>query len=131
MTLTQKLFGTSGRLRRMDYWLLSIATNIVVAIASALLNVLLGQPPISQEISPGDVFSLASIWISIALMVKRCHDRDKAWWWVLIFMIPIVGWIWGLIELGFLDGTQGPNRFGPSPKGIGGSGEELTAQVFS
>lgn len=27
--------------------------------------------------------------------------------------------IWFLVVLGFLDGTQGPNRFGPSPKGIG------------
>ncbi len=27
--------------------------------------------------------------------------------------------IWMLIELGFLDGTQGPNKYGPSPKGLG------------
>ena len=26
--------------------------------------------------------------------------------------------LWFLIELGFLDGTQGPNKYGPSPKGI-------------
>ncbi|RZJ42042.1 MAG: DUF805 domain-containing protein, partial [Brevundimonas sp.] len=25
--------------------------------------------------------------------------------------------LWLIITLGFLDGTQGPNRFGPSPKG--------------
>jgi uncharacterized membrane protein YhaH (DUF805 family) len=29
-----------------------------------------------------------------------------------------VGFFWTLIECGFLDGTPGPNRFGPSPKGI-------------
>lgn len=29
--------------------------------------------------------------------------------------------LWFLITLGFIDGTQGPNRFGPSPKGIGGA----------
>jgi uncharacterized membrane protein YhaH (DUF805 family) len=33
--------------------------------------------------------------------------------------LTIVGALWPLIELGFLDGTQGPNKFGPSPKGIG------------
>jgi uncharacterized membrane protein YhaH (DUF805 family) len=32
--------------------------------------------------------------------------------WALIFL-------WLSIEMGFLDGTRGPNRFGPSPKGIG------------
>lgn len=30
----------------------------------------------------------------------------------------IIGF-WLLITLGFLDGTSGPNRYGPSPKGIG------------
>jgi uncharacterized membrane protein YhaH (DUF805 family) len=33
-------------------------------------------------------------------------------------ILNIVGWIpwiWGLVELGFLRGTLGPNRFGPDP----------------
>jgi uncharacterized membrane protein YhaH (DUF805 family) len=34
---------------------------------------------------------------------------------VLIVLIPIIGAIWILIELGFLVGTPGPNRFGPLP----------------
>ena len=44
--------------------------------------------------------------------IKRFHDRDKSGWWVLIGLIPIIGAIWLLIELGFLKGTPGPNRFG-------------------
>jgi len=38
-------------------------------------------------------------------------ERDG--WWVLIGLIPIIGVIWLLIELGFLKGTPEPNRFGP------------------
>ena len=57
-------------------------------------------------------------WMSLALQVKRWHDRDKSGTWVFINLIPFIGWIWSLIECGFLDGTPGPNRFGPSPKGI-------------
>ena len=60
------------------------------------------------------------VWIGLALAVKRCHDRDKSGWFLLIGFIPIIGGVWLLVELGFLDGTQGPNRFGPSPKGLGG-----------
>lgn len=33
-------------------------------------------------------------------------------------MLVVVG-IWVLIELGFLEGTMGPNKYGPSPKGFG------------
>ena len=36
-----------------------------------------------------------------------------------------------LVFLGFLDGTPGPNRFGRSPKGIGGDPADKAAEVFS
>ena len=39
--------------------------------------------------------------------------------------------LWLIVTLGFLDGTPGPNRFGPSPKGIGGDTPGETAKVFS
>jgi len=31
---------------------------------------------------------------------------------MLITLVPIIGAIWLLIELGFLKGTPGPNQFG-------------------
>jgi hypothetical protein len=34
---------------------------------------------------------------------------------VLINLIPIIGWIWAIIELFFLRGTPGPNVYGPDP----------------
>jgi uncharacterized membrane protein YhaH (DUF805 family) len=38
--------------------------------------------------------------------------------YLALLAIFLIAAIWLLIELGFLDGTQGSNRFGPSPKGI-------------
>jgi uncharacterized membrane protein YhaH (DUF805 family) len=38
---------------------------------------------------------------------------------VLIMLIPVVNFFFWLINLGILDGTPGPNRYGPSPKGLG------------
>lgn len=54
-------------------------------------------------------------WISLALQVKRWHDRDKGGAWVLINCIPLVGGIWSFVECGCLRGTMGPNQFGPDP----------------
>jgi len=31
-------------------------------------------------------------------------------------LIPVIGGLWTLIECGFLDGTPGSNKYGPSPK---------------
>ena len=39
--------------------------------------------------------------------------------------------LYQLVVLGFLDGTPGPNRFGRSPKGIGGDPADVAAEVFS
>ena len=38
------------------------------------------------------------IWISLAVSVKRWHDRDKSGWWILIGLVPLIGSIWQFIE---------------------------------
>ncbi|MGA0599948.1 DUF805 domain-containing protein [Caulobacter sp. KR2-114] len=57
------------------------------------------------------------IWTTIAMQVKRWHDRDKSGVWMFIGFIPFVGPLWTFVELMFLPGTPGPNRFGPAPGG--------------
>ena len=37
----------------------------------------------------------------------------------IVSLLALAVGVWMLIELGFLDGTQGPNKYGPSPKGLG------------
>ena len=65
------------------------------------------------------VFIVAATWISIAVAVKRYHDRNKSGWWVLIVLVPVIGGLWYLIECGFLRGTVGPNNYGPDPLAAG------------
>jgi uncharacterized membrane protein YhaH (DUF805 family) len=50
---------------------------------------------------------------SIAVGVRRLHDIDKSGWFLLIGLIPCVGWII-LIVWYATEGTRGPNRFGAS-----------------
>ena len=65
------------------------------------------------------VFGVAAFWISLAIAIKRFHDRDKVGWWVLITLVPVIGPIWYLIECGFLRGTTGPNKYGSDPLAAG------------
>ena len=48
---------------------------------------------------------------ALAVSIRRMHDQDRSGWWILC---PIAN----IIFL-FIDGTPGPNRFGPDPKGRG------------
>ena len=61
------------------------------------------------------LIGIALIWPALAVSIKRWHDRGKSGWWMLIFLIPIIGWIWGFVELGIIEGTRGPNEYGPDP----------------
>ena len=138
MSLTQLLFSFNGRIRRTHYWLAGIGAGFVLSILFMIVFFMIfGGAGLASEStsSAGQVaggglaivgmilyiaIAVVGLWIGLALQVKRWHDRDKAWPWIFISLIPIIGGFWVLIECGFLDGTMGPNRFGPSPKGITG-----------
>jgi len=57
---------------------------------------------------------LLFLYPSIVICIKRLHDPDHAGWFYLLFFVPLVN-IWIGIELYFLRGTEGANRFGPDP----------------
>jgi uncharacterized membrane protein YhaH (DUF805 family) len=61
------------------------------------------------------IVNLLLLWPAVAVSVKRWHDRNRSGWWILINLLPIIGWAWALIENGLLRGTAGPNRFGADP----------------
>jgi hypothetical protein len=52
------------------------------------------------------------IYSSFIVSIKRLHDRNKSGWLVLFSLIPIIGNIWYIVELGMLRGYQEENRFG-------------------
>jgi len=101
------LFGFKGRITRTTYWLVSMISFVVNLIAIIVLG----------EAAPflAIVFSVPAGWVALASQVKRLHDRGMSGWMSLVFVIPILGWLWALVELGFLRGTVGANRFGPDP----------------
>ncbi|MCH8990959.1 MAG: DUF805 domain-containing protein [Acidobacteria bacterium] len=108
------LLRFDGRINRAKFWsgvgaliVAYIVIFVLFAIDSSALRALLG------------VAYLAMIWPSLAISIKRWHDRDKSGWWVLIGLVPVIGGIWALVETGFLAGTSAPNQYGPDPLGRG------------
>jgi uncharacterized membrane protein YhaH (DUF805 family) len=60
------------------------------------------------------IVALGLLIPSIAVAMRRLHDTDRSGWWLLIAFIPFIGSIVLLIFF-VLEGTRGPNRFGPDP----------------
>jgi|SRR5579871_339115 len=133
MNIMHLLFSFQGRIRRLHYWLGAIGAGLVFGVVYGIV-MSASMSAMASGGSPNIIFSLIGLvaavayaWVGLALGVKRCHDRDKTGWFLLIGLIPIIGGLWLLVDLGFLDGTQGPNKYGPSPKGIGGDAPAAAA----
>jgi uncharacterized membrane protein YhaH (DUF805 family) len=105
-----------GRLNRQPFWIATLVLWLLSMGATFVTSILFGsQSAVTTFVQA--VVALVLLIPSLAVAVKRYHDRDKSGWWILIVFIPIIGLIWYIVELGFLPGTPGPNRYGPDPLG--------------
>ncbi len=114
MTYSQLLFSFEGRIPRSTYWLKFNVPYLVIYLVCMLLDAVLGTYQKTQVFVIASIFALAAIYPSIAVSVKRFHDRGRSGWFLLVMLIPLVN-IWPLIELWFLKGTTGSNQYGPDP----------------
>lgn len=106
----------SGRSRRKEYWMFMLGVVIVAVILGIIEGILGIAGTVGGVYGPLSLILVLAIIIpSLALQIRRFHDQDKSGWFVLIGFIPIVGSIAVLVFM-CLEGTRGPNRFGPDPK---------------
>ncbi len=112
------LTSFDGRINRAKFWA-GIGIFVLIAILAYILDTILGTWFITfggeQAGVIGTLVALGSIYFAIALYAKRWHDRNKSGWWTLIGLVPVIGGIWLLVELGILEGTRGANQYGPDP----------------
>ena len=124
----QWLFASfEGRINRAKFWIGSLVLWVLWIVVNGVLSTMFGMQFAEGEILPAMgpvawlvwvIIAIALTYATLAVWAKRWHDRDKSGWWSLIALVPIVGAIWILVELGCLPGTEGPNRFGPDPLAV-------------
>lgn len=127
----RKYADFSGRARRKEFWLFALLTFLIEVVFMALIsavggqNLLLGYPASADTPMSGPLMAvvllhfavmLALLVPSLAVTFRRLHDTNRKGWWILIGLIPLIGAL-VLFIFYLLDGTPGPNRFGPDPKG--------------
>jgi len=106
--------GFTGRARRSEYWWFFLF-GILVSIVTGLLDAMLGTMNDDTNVGLiGTIASLALILPSIAVAIRRLHDTSRSGWWILIGLIPIVGWI--VLIVFYVQDSHPDNKYGPSPK---------------
>ncbi len=107
-SVTTHFFSTRARLTRWE-WFASMAALGVCCVAFGMLaQALAGNRGAA-------LFSLLFLWCTSCLSIRRLHDRGSSGIKLLLFFVPLIGWLWLLFTL-LLAGTDGDNQYGPDPR---------------
>ena len=116
MSFGDLYFSFEGRISRSILWQKLIAPYVLLNLISYKF---FHVGKIDADI---DNFSVFFVLLNIVFFipfftmgVKRCHDRNKSGWFMLVTLIPVIGTLWFLIEIYFVKGTRGANKYGPDP----------------
>ncbi len=93
----KKYASFDGRASRSEYWWFVLFTFLVS----------MGTGIISETLS--GLFSLAVLLPSLAVGARRLHDTDRSGWFLLLWFIPVIGWI-VLVIWAIQEGKE-PNRY--------------------
>ncbi len=100
-----------GRAQRAEYWYFALF-SIIISIVLVIVDGATGS--FNEETGFGllsGIYTLAILIPTIAVGVRRLHDTNRSGWWILIGLIPIIGFII-LIVLFVIDSDQGENQYG-------------------
>lgn len=86
-----------GRAPRAEYWWWLLFT----VLASA------GAGIVSDKLSA--LFSLAVLLPSLAVGARRLHDTNRSGWFLLLWFVPLIGWL--VLWLWAMQEGREPNRF--------------------
>ena len=99
----------SGRARRKEYWFF-VLFSVIISFVLGFIDGFAGLGGIL-----GGIYALAVLIPSIAVGVRRLHDTGRTGWWLLVGLIPLIGFII-LIVFMVGDSEPGSNQYGPNPK---------------
>lgn len=80
-TCFARYFDFEGEATRPEFWWFFVFTGVVNVALAIISNKLSG------------LFSLAIVVPLLAVAVRRLHDTNRSGWWLLVWFLPIVGWI--------------------------------------
>jgi uncharacterized membrane protein YhaH (DUF805 family) len=91
-SLAELYFSPMGRISRSQYWLKFFLPYIVLTVALETVGAIGGvDSTLNAVISViRGLLSLVVLWPSIAILVKRMHDRNKSAWYLLAQFVPSI-----------------------------------------
>jgi uncharacterized membrane protein YhaH (DUF805 family) len=114
--LLNKYATFSGRARRSEYWWWYLFVTIVFLVAG-ILDRAVGLTYSDFTLGGGWIATIAAIVFlvpNLAVAVRRLHDTGRSGWWLLIGLVPFVGFV--VLLYFFVLDSENDNQYGPYPK---------------
>lgn len=88
----QFYFSPAGRISRSQYWLRFMLPYFAISFGLQIAAEIIGERAAAHAVISTllTLFWLVAFWPSIAILVKRIHDRDKPGWFCLLLYIPVL-----------------------------------------
>jgi uncharacterized membrane protein YhaH (DUF805 family) len=100
-----------GRALRSQYWWWTLFVVIVTLLAN-WADTLVSGTDFGQTGVISIIVGLGLFLPGLSVAIRRLHDTNRRGWWILIGLIPIIGWI--ILFIWFVSrGTEGDNNYGP------------------
>ncbi|MBI5107373.1 MAG: DUF805 domain-containing protein [Rhodocyclales bacterium] len=96
-TCFSKYANFDGRASRSEFWWFFLF-SLLASMATSM---------ISQTLSA--LFSLVMLLPSLAVGARRLHDTNRSGWFLLLWFVPLIGWI--VLLVWAVQGAREPNRF--------------------
>ena len=106
-TVLNNYVNFKDRSRRSEFWWWYLAT-IIGSVICLIVGGVVGAGDLLANL-----FSLLIFIPGLAVSFRRMHDIGKSAWWLLIAIIPILGWL--AIIYFFVQPSEGPNQYGDGP----------------
>jgi uncharacterized membrane protein YhaH (DUF805 family) len=109
---------SSGRASRKEYWMFFLF-NLIFVFVTSIIDAVLEEVLLLEEEDSIGVITLLYLFVifipHLAVTVRRLHDINISGWWILIGLVPLIGYFWLLILL-VTNGNPYENRYGKDPK---------------
>jgi uncharacterized membrane protein YhaH (DUF805 family) len=96
-----------GRASRPAFWWWVLFV-FLVSVAANIIDFAIGAPVFTA------LAGLGLLLPNLSVSIRRLHDTNRSGWWILIWLIPLIGLI-VLLVFYLQQGDPGENRFGPPP----------------
>lgn len=121
-----------GRARRSEYWRFALA-SFLISFVLTIIDQVVFKGSATAAVGPSDsfaagfaagsnigplrsIYSLLVLIPTLAVSFRRLHDIGKSAWWLLLWIVPILGW--GFLLYFLTKDSEADNKFGANPKAI-------------